>query len=340
MNGKRLIPVLAIALLAQLGLNGGCRPELPADKEAVLRYLRAARINGEVRRLWPEGQAYVDAVLKADADLTKTYASLLAYADVRQLWSRDNPQWCDADAVQKKADELAVAAETGGVERMSARRALEDAIRKVPPGLNLTGDAKREFVEQVRGALAVDDLALRDFITQLENRAKALLIVYGTAAPHADTLVIEESRPRFSSAELQARFDRSYDTARDSLEAGLEHTLRCCEQEMIAYAKRIGGLEGAEQQYVRDRYKHYRDRATRLIRELRNERARAQKVEKAAEKRVRRASDDTRAAAEAALAFTKREVERLDGRITTLQQRVNDMLARAESIDAEVGGQD
>ena len=47
---------LFVTVLALAGALTGCRPELPADSDAILYYLRNARVQGEVKRAWPEGQ--------------------------------------------------------------------------------------------------------------------------------------------------------------------------------------------------------------------------------------------------------------------------------------------
>ena len=55
--------------LLAIGAASGCRPQLEPDEDAILYYFRNARVDGEVRRAWPEGQRYVDTVLAADAAL-------------------------------------------------------------------------------------------------------------------------------------------------------------------------------------------------------------------------------------------------------------------------------
>jgi hypothetical protein len=135
-----LMSCLAVAAAA------GCRPQLAPDPDAVLYYFRDARVQGEVKRVWPEGQTYVDNVLSADAKLQAALKPLLVWQTPESLWPREDPRWQDPNEVKDQIDALTKLVKDVAKEREKARADLQAAI--------VTNDAEKV-------ANAIDELIKR-----------------------------------------------------------------------------------------------------------------------------------------------------------------------------------
>ena len=120
---KRRIAVLTGCCAGMLiGLGTGCRPRLQPDEEAVLYYFRAAPIHGKVRRVWPQGQAYVDEVLAARARLQEEIEGLEACESARSLWLSQDPRWRAAKTLSDRVGELAEIIDGGRPAREQSLR--------------------------------------------------------------------------------------------------------------------------------------------------------------------------------------------------------------------------
>ena len=106
MQHRRISLSVVGGLVVAASLLGGCRPKLEPDKDAVLYYLRAVPIHGEVRRLWPEGQEHMNRLLEEHAKFLEEMAPLVALLEPGALWPLDDPRWTDQGQVQERLAEL------------------------------------------------------------------------------------------------------------------------------------------------------------------------------------------------------------------------------------------
>ena len=63
----------------------GCGQREPDPDELIL-YIKNARVGGKVRQQWPEGQQYLDAVMRADAQYRRAVTGLLDLRTPAGLW--------------------------------------------------------------------------------------------------------------------------------------------------------------------------------------------------------------------------------------------------------------
>ena len=116
------------ALIATLG----CGQREPDPDELVL-YIKNARVGGKVRRQWPQGQQYVNAVMMADARYRRAVTGLLDLRTPAGLWKTDDDRWRDQDAVNGALDALNTLLTDGAAtERADALKALADAVGQPP----------------------------------------------------------------------------------------------------------------------------------------------------------------------------------------------------------------
>lgn len=173
-------------LLLLMGAGVGCRPKLPVDPDGILYYFRNARVQGEVRRVWPEGQRYVDSVLRADAQLMKELNALLAWQRPDSLWPRADPRWQDTAALGDTLETLRglVAKSASRQERLET---LRSRISAVPP--ELPAERQAGFVEEVWQALALTGLGLgkdvRAALPELEQGVQEFVALFETAMAEA-----------------------------------------------------------------------------------------------------------------------------------------------------------
>jgi hypothetical protein len=184
---------------------GGCSLAPPPSEEGVLWYLRNARVEGRVRRIWPAGQAYVDRILSLDAELTRARARLAVWTADTSLWGKDDPRWADPEAIDAHLEELEEVLDGEAHARRQQLRKLSEAIGEVPDSLPLGDAAAREaFEARVWAALAVDGVPLEDAVAELEALVARRRVLYEAAragldeAQHAALLrSMIERRDRF-----------------------------------------------------------------------------------------------------------------------------------------------
>jgi hypothetical protein len=239
-----MLPLRSMPILVgALSLLAGCRPNLPADPDAVLYYFRYARVQGEVRRVWPEGQQYVDTVLKADAVVQKSCAPLWAWQWPESLWPREDPRWQDPNEIAAqltKLDEL-TAAKT---KRDEALTKLQDALEQLPPTLAQATGGVTAFVPQASAALAVDGVGLGRDVRDTEARLTA------TVAQHLAVYRAAQSATSQPQAAPAAPFDAAY-------EALAEH-LRDNRAQFLSYAaERLAATRTAQADIRAERYRVY-----------------------------------------------------------------------------------
>jgi len=176
--------VLLVALPALAAV--GCAPPGEPKERVLLQYLESARYHGQVRRAWPEGQRYLDQVLK---HAVKLWGKLDAGANalaLPALWLESDARWqepaaLDAEIKHLKGlleelyppqdDKAAAKPEEVGprsVDELIA--AIDAALHHVPEDLALPDEsATRSFVQRAWESLEQDGRPA------LEARAHALV---------------------------------------------------------------------------------------------------------------------------------------------------------------------
>jgi hypothetical protein len=164
--------------LAALFLCVGCRPKLAPDADAILYYFRNARVQGEVKRVCPEGQKYVDNVLRADSKVRGAINT--AVLTVYDLWWDSDPRWEDKKLVVAEATRVSKFAAMNQERRETFLADLQKAIEDVPAGLNLSDDAKAVFVKDVWKSLCLDGWWCGASIHDVSRECNDLLKAVGT----------------------------------------------------------------------------------------------------------------------------------------------------------------
>lgn len=201
MPTRNMIVSAALAALACFGLIG-CEGAAPAPSEdAVFYFLANARLRGNMRVCWKEGQEYAVAVTKADAALQAQLNPLRTLLTEGAWWAREDPRWADAAKVKEHADELAKLAEEGAKKRAECLESLRTALAELPAGLTWADEAARAaFKDRLWKALDVEGAPLEEAVRRLEDLLAARLALFEKAAACAElsTAQAEESSARES----------------------------------------------------------------------------------------------------------------------------------------------
>ena len=310
-------------------LCGGCGIRLEPSEEAVLYYLRAAQVNGQVRRAWPAGQEYLDRILELDAQLREEIADLERYRVPEELWLREDPRWRDEEAVTERSEGLRRLLEGHRPTRDAVLRELEAAIRKVPPPLaeNVDPDA---FTEKVWAALAPQGPALgqpvRTVISELEEFAddhlelcRAILDCTEFLDPHSTGLAMADEQCR-------ERVETQYTALLTALDAGRENSVLHAERELRRIRAELAAPDARadkhKHQYLRDLRKYLRDELSALPKDLHEATRSAQRELATAE-----AGAATNSELRAKAAFLELKLEQLEGERARVRARVDGILA-------------
>jgi hypothetical protein len=212
----------------------GCGQREP-DPDEVILYIKNARVGGKVRRQWPEGQQYVDAVMGADARYRRAVTGLLDLRTPDGLWNTDDASWRDPDAVKQALDALNTQLTDGAAgERANASEALTAAVEQPPSDVD---------PEQVWAALAWDGQDLQKIDTSLP----ALLEL---ARQHAALLeLVQTHQDAFDQAEGKTGLTFSDAAAHEvvlSAHATLQEVIDAHQREFEAMV--LAGLDDAEVQ--------------------------------------------------------------------------------------------
>jgi hypothetical protein len=125
----------------------GCGHREP-DPDEVILYIKNARVGGGVRQQWPEGQQYLDAVMRADSEYRNVVTGLLDLRTPAGLWGTDDARWRDQEAVEQALDALNTQlTDDAAGARAQALEALTAAVGEPPSDVD---------PEQVWAALAWD----------------------------------------------------------------------------------------------------------------------------------------------------------------------------------------
>ncbi len=347
MTGAGVLVAIGAVLFGAIGVVvfGGCAVQPEPSEEAVLYYLRAAQVNGQVRRAWPEGQTYVDRVLELDAQLKEEIDELERFRVPEELWLREDPRWRDEGAVTKRMEELREILEGRRPTRDALLRELDGVIREVPSPLSQDVDADA-FTEKVWGALSPQGPALgkpvRAAIVELQERVADHLELCRSVLDCAEFLDPHSTGLAMADEECRERVESQYAALLTDLDGERENFVLHAEKEL----RRIGAeLEAPdaradkhEHQYLRDLQKYLRDELTALPKDLFEATRQAEReLAEAREKMQADASGDAERQRELAAeaAFLELKLERLEGERARVRTRVDAIL----TTDAGVGAQ-
>lgn len=315
---------LASGLLAAAVL-AGCGPVYPEPSaEAVLRSIRNARLHGRLRVCWPEGQAYVEKVMKADAALRAALNAVAPVQTVDALWAREDPRW-RAKFPPRPPGQADARADTPGPAGTAVAGALDSlaaAIKLTPDGLALdTLESHDAFVRDVWAALAVDGVPLRQHVAQAEALGDLLRRLETRVASCCASYALEAGGLTFSDEACQRDVDALYDELADALRRREDAFLRHAAERMQDVQTRLARIDKQKQ---RDEYlwldntREYFDNVLRdgWLKSL-DDRIRAAERQLAAQRAQPSAADP------AAAKFLEGELVRLKERHATLSQRVS-----------------
>lgn len=308
-------------------LGGGCgiRPE--PSEEAVFYYLRAAQVNGQVRRAWPAGQEYIDRILHLDAQLREEIADLERYRVPEELWLREDPRWRDEEAVAERSEELRRLLEGHRPTRDAVLRELEAAVRKVPPPLAESVDPDA-FAERVWAALAPQGHALgkpvRPVLTELEECASDHLELCRSILDCAEFLDPHSTGLAMADEQCRERVETQYAALHTALYAGREDFVLHAERELRRIRADLEAPDARadkhKHQYLRDLRKYLRDELTALPKDL-------YEATRSAHRELAEAGAATNSELAAKAAFLELKLEQLEGERARVRARVDGILA-------------
>ena len=325
---KRRIAILTGCCVGMLtGLGTGCRPRLQPDEEAVLYYFRAAPIHGKVRRVWPQGQAYVDEVLAARARLQEEIEGLEACESARSLWLSQDPRWRAAKTLSDRVGELAEIIDGGRPAREQSLRGLKEAIENLPAGLDTDRPA---FVGQVWEAFRVEPTT--EWLASFEDTARAHLRLCREVQACADDFDPDERGLRFKAAACQARIDRYYNELSERLKGTRAAFVESAEQKLSAARDRLKEVDSRsrrhEYQYLTDLGKHLRNGLKSIPKGLHDSIQGKEKELAELKKKLTKAAPEERGKLEADIAFIKLHIERLETERAEWKPRIDAILAK------------
>jgi hypothetical protein len=192
------ILLVAGALLTTVG----CGQREPDPDELIL-YIKNARVGGKVRRQWPQGQQYLDAVMRADARYRRAVAGLLDLRTPAGLWKTDDARWRDQESVTAALDALnGLSTDDAATERANALEALTAAVGQPPSEVD---------PQQVWAALAWEG----QDIQKIDPSLPALLVL---AAQHVALLeLVQAHQDAFDQAKGKSGLAFSDAAAQDAV---------------------------------------------------------------------------------------------------------------------------
>lgn len=253
MTRVRWVCSIAFCMAVTVSLTG-CRPQREPSEDEVLYYLRNARLMhyrtgqsaGQVRRLWPKGQEYVDEVLKADADLQKSLKSLRQLTRPLSLWPADDPQWRDVKLVQEKLTEVVSLLEVESAKRRALLEVLSKAIKGVPDDLSLADSAKIEaFTDAVWEALRIHGAGLRDseVVSSLEEVVRLRRQLLEAAKAGSDAFEPEQTGLTFKDPQRQQVVEELHEQLRSLLADHREDFRRYAQEQLARIAVLLQGQD-------------------------------------------------------------------------------------------------
>ncbi len=313
----------------------GCSPPPPSE-DAVLYYLRNARVRGPVRRAWPEGQAYLDQIMKHDAALRKEVNKLTAVTTVESLWSADDQRWQSKSAIEEQIGDLEKLLDSNGEHREACRKDLDaigTAVEAVPAGLSLDDPtAKAAFVGRVWEALYVRHVPLRDHVENVEATVRMRLELYSAVLSAAGDFDSAQAGLKFTDAERQAAVDQQYGAFAQCLRSNRETFIAQAEQDMVAAAQKLQSVDKKRQrvnyELLNNERKYLREELDALARGLAARAEKAQKeVEKLRQNLTRAGAEEKKL--EIQLGLDSAHADELSAEAKAMQNRVTEICRRA-----------
>ncbi len=323
---RRLLTGSVFAMVAAC-LTAGCEPQLGHSEEALLSYFRNARVNGGVRRAWPEGQEYLNKVLKADAKLQTEFAALREFEAAHSLWHREDPRWRDAEVLGKRVADLAKLVEAPEANREELLQKLEVAVSELPAGLGLTTGGESAFIERVWDALAMPGTELgmdvRNVLPRLEEPARLHLRLARDVQGAAEDFDAAGKGLAFKDAARQAPIDAQYDALERLLRERREAFLKYAEQELATCRARLKDIdkraEKLDYEYLTNWETYLRDELEAIPKTLAAMIEKAREELEKLENEAKASEGDEKAALDAKIAFTEQHIERLTAEHKELQ---------------------
>jgi hypothetical protein len=330
----------AVACVAMVGATiFGCSPPPPSE-DAILYYLRNARVRGPVRRAWPAGQKYLDAIMKHDAALQQELRQLTGVTTRESLWPKSDPRWQDRSALETQVKDLEkLVAPTGSVKEARDRelRALQQAVEAVPAGLTFeTLERKAAFVSKVWDALAVRHVPLIEYVADLEATVQARLDLYRAVLLAADDF--DPARPGlwFKDAGRQATLDQQYDAFAQRLRAARETYLARAEQDLLADAKALATINKRQQRWeyevLSNESKYLRDELEALAKRLSTQAEQAANELQKSQTQLKQANAEQKPRLEAEVAFLRQRAEELDAEAKAVRKHFEGILQHVEAV--------
>jgi hypothetical protein len=184
----RLLAVAVVAGSWTVSLTG-CHVDLPPRPDEVELYLESLSTRGETRRLWPEGQAYVEGIVKAMQDLDETLEPILGLG-LGGLKPLDKKMWKRHWRLQDRLDEIEEALEDPEkiTEREEAWEAIFTAVENVPDSIAAGSEEKAAFAAKVYDIIGFNPTdALSDHVAGVCQRLDDFRELYEAAiAFHKD----------------------------------------------------------------------------------------------------------------------------------------------------------
>lgn len=337
MKGTAVTIPMVLCMAAVVGPAEGCRPQQPPSEDVILYYLRKARVEGKVRRAWPAGQAYVDAVLKADAKLQRQLDPLRELCSTLSLWRPEDPRWREKKPCAQRMTSISELVEGGERNRAMLLEQLAEAVDQVPDGLGLeSAEAKNAFVARVWEALVLGRLDLRtgQAVEPLEAVGSAYLQLFRAVQDCADDFDPGNSGLSFRTVACRQTVDRQYGALQQNLEAGREGFVRYAEQQLMELAPRLAGIDKAERreeyEYLSDRRDYFRRRLEAIPKRLLETLRATENELKGLERDASKAEAGDKNAIDVRIAFSKRFVGDLKQEQETWQSRVQSILERVK----------
>jgi hypothetical protein len=335
---------LSFVALFLCGLSAGCRPKLEPDEDAVLSYLRNARVGGEVRRVWPEGQRYIDSLLAVDAKLLKAIGQLEPFGLAESLWHRDDPRWRDEKLLAGRIEKLV---ELLREEKSETKENKDPAHEKKPPGKadraellaqwsKAIGEAPAGLSDpattaRVEEALALEGMyrgmSIREAISTLEAFAGAHLALLQAVAAVGDGFDPDGEGLALAEGTDGAEIDRMYRDLSARLSQRLDAFIQYGEAQLLG-AQRVEGAERGIREYHGARRAFFRKQLESLAKQyqIREDRL----VEKQEDKGLPPAERE----------FLIRQADEIKAMRTSIKQRVDAILNPAKAATTAAGERD
>jgi hypothetical protein len=224
----------ALLVVGALLTTVGCGQREPDPDELIL-YIKNARVGGKVRRQWPEGQQYLDAVMRADARYRRALTGLLDLRTPAGLWKADDGKWRDQDAVKRALDARnQLLTDVAANERANALEALTAAVGQPPSDVD---------PQQVWAALAWEGQDIQKIDTLLPallELAKQHVALFELVQKHQDAF--DQAKGKGGLTYSDAAAQEAVLSAHAALQEVIDAHQRDCQAIVLA------GFDDAERQ--------------------------------------------------------------------------------------------